>query len=160
MAITPQVNADMLDRAKAGSMPSPRSTSLHHADALRALRASPSRPTASSGLQRGAAWSGSSAADGVRAPGHVTYSRSPTCARSPSLHTAHCPRKLVDTWLQAAARDRDRNSQADEPTAFSPVIGWLAETLDDNIKLVVEAAGHEQEGQHHAGDQEIGAVGA
>jgi len=76
-----------------------------------------------------------------------------------ALHTDHCPRKLVDSWLKPLLEIEIEQAKRGEPTAFqSHMWDGSAETLDDNIKLAVELLAMSKKANTIL-EIEIGAVG-
>ena len=146
MAIaTPESYADMIDRAKAGGYAIPAinvTSSQTLSAALQGFTEAESDGIVQVSNGGAAYWSGSSRADRVKgslAMSAYAYTIADLYPITFALHTDHCPRKLVDTWLRPLLEIEIEQAKRGEPTAFqSHMWDGSAETLDDNIKLAVE----------------------
>ena len=166
MAIaTPESYADMLDRAKAGKYAIPAinvTSSQTLSAALQGFTEAESDGIVQVSNGGAAYWSGSSRADRVKgslAMSAYAYSIADLYPITFALHTDHCPRKLVDTWLRPLLEIEIEQAKRGEPTAFqSHMWDGSAETLDDNIKLAVELLAMSKKANTIL-EIEIGAVG-
>ena len=166
MAIaTPESYADMLDRAKAGKYAIPAinvTSSQTLSAALQGFTEAESDGIVQVSNGGAAYWSGSSRADRVKgslAMSAYAYSIADLYPITFALHTDHCPRKLVDTWLRPLLEIESEQAKRGEPTAFqSHMWDGSAETLDDNIKLAVELLALSKKANTIL-EIEIGAVG-
>ena len=166
MAIaTPESYADMLDRAKAGKYAIPAinvTSSQTLSAALQGFAEAESDGIVQVSNGGAAYWSGSSRADRVKgslAMSAYAYSIADLYPITFALHTDHCPRKLVDTWLRPLLEIEIEQAKRGEPTAFqSHMWDGSAETLDDNIKLAVELLAMSKKANTIL-EIEIGAVG-
>ena len=166
MAIaTPESYADMLDRAKAGKYAIPAinvTSSQTLSAALQGFTEAESDGIVQVSNGGAAYWSGSSRADRVKgslAMSAYAYSIADLYPITFALHTDHCPRKLVDTWLKPLLEIEIEQAKRGEPTAFqSHMWDGSAETLDDNIKLAVELLAMSKKANTIL-EIEIGAVG-
>jgi len=109
---TPESYADMLDRAKAGKYAIPAinvTSSQTLSAALQGFADAESDGIIQVSNGGAAYWSGSSRADRVKgslALSAYAYTVADLYPGIVALHTDHCPRKLVDTWLKPLlARD-------------------------------------------------------
>ena len=142
MAIaTPETYADMIDRAKAGKYAIPAinvTSSQTLSAALKGFADAESDGIVQVSNGGAAYWSGSSRADRVKgslALSAYAYTVADLYPGVVALHTDHCPRKLVDTWLKPLLEIEIEQAKRGEPTAFqSHMWDGSAETLDDNIK--------------------------
>ena len=166
MAIaTPESYADMLDRAKAGKYAIPAinvTSSQTLSAALQGFTEAESDGIVQVSNGGAAYWSGSSRADRVKgslAMSAYAYTIADLYPITFALHTDHCPRKLVDTWLRPLLEIEIEQAKRGEPTAFqSHMWDGSAETLDDNIKLAVELLAMSKKANTIL-EIEIGAVG-
>ena len=166
MAIaTPESYADMLDRAKAGKYAIPAinvTSSQTLSAALQGFAEAESDGIVQVSNGGAAYWSGSSRADRVKgslAMSAYAYTIADLYPITFALHTDHCPRKLVDTWLRPLLEIEIEQAKRGEPTAFqSHMWDGSAETLDDNIKLAVELLAMSKKANTIL-EIEIGAVG-
>ena len=166
MAIaTPESYADMIDRAKAGGYAIPAinvTSSQTLSAALQGFTEAESDGIVQVSNGGAAYWSGSSRADRVKgslAMSAYAYSIADLYPITFALHTDHCPRKLVDTWLRPLLEIEIEQAKRGEPTAFqSHMWDGSAETLDDNIKLAVELLAMSKKANTIL-EIEIGAVG-
>ena len=153
MAIaTPESYADMLDRAKAGKYAIPAinvTSSQTLSAALQGFTEAESDGIVQVSNGGAAYWSGSSRADRVKgslAMSAYAYSIADLYPITFALHTDHCPRKLVDTWLRPLLEIEIEQAKRGEPTAFqSHMWDGSAETLKDNIEIAVELLGEIQD---------------
>lgn len=166
MAIaTPESYADMIDRAKAGGYAIPAinvTSSQTLSAALQGFTEAESDGIVQVSNGGAAYWSGSSRADRVKgslAMSAYAYTIADLYPITFALHTDHCPRKLVDTWLRPLLEIEIEQAKRGEPTAFqSHMWDGSAETLDDNIKLAVELLAMSKKANTIL-EIEIGAVG-
>ena len=166
MAIaTPESYADMIDRAKAGGYAIPAinvTSSQTLSAALQGFTEAESDGIVQVSNGGAAYWSGSSRADRVKgslAMSAYAYTIADLYPITFALHTDHCPRKLVDTWLRPLLEIEIEQAKRGEPTAFqSHMWDGSAETLDDNIKLAVELLAMSKKADTIL-EIEIGAVG-
>ena len=166
MAIaTPESYADMLDRAKAGKYAIPAinvTSSQTLSAALQGFADAESDGIIQVSNGGAAYWSGSSRADRVKgslALSAYAYTVADLYPGIVALHTDHCPRKLVDTWLKPLLEIEIEQAKRGEPTAFqSHMWDGSAESLDDNIKLAVELLATSKKANTIL-EIEIGAVG-
>ena len=166
MAIaTPESYADMLDRAKAGKYAIPAinvTSSQTLSAALKGFADAESDGIVQVSNGGAAYWSGSSRADRVKgslALSAYAYSVADLYPGVVALHTDHCPRKLVDTWLKPLLEIEIEQARRGEPTAFqSHMWDGSAETLKDNIEIAVELLAMSKKANTIL-EIEIGAVG-
>ena len=166
MAIaTPESYADMLDRAKAGKYAIPAinvTSSQTLSAALKGFADAESDGIVQVSNGGAAYWSGSSRADRVKgslALSAYAYAVADLYPGVVALHTDHCPRKLVDTWLKPLLEIEIEQAKRGEPTAFqSHMWDGSAETLKDNIEIAVELLAMSKKANTIL-EIEIGAVG-
>ena len=141
MAIaTPESYADMLDRAKAGKYAIPAinvTSSQTLSAALQGFADAESDGIIQVSNGGAAYWSGRG--KGSLALSAYAYTGADLYPGIVALHTDHCPRKLVDTWLKPLLEIEIEQAKRGEPTAFqSHMWDGSAEALDDNIELADE----------------------
>ena len=166
MAIaTPESYADMLDRAKAGKYAIPAinvTSSQTLSAALKGFADAESDGIVQVSNGGAAYWSGSSRADRVKgslALSAYAYAVADLYPGVVALHTDHCPRKLVDSWLKPLLEIEIEQAKRGEPTAFqSHMWDGSAETLKDNIEIAVELLAMSKKANTIL-EIEIGAVG-
>ena len=124
MAIaTPESYADMIDRAKAGGYAIPAinvTSSQTLSAALQGFTEAESDGIVQVSNGGAAYWSGSSRADRVKgslAMSAYAYTIADLYPITFALHTDHCPRKLVDTWLRPLLEIEIEQAKRGEPTA-------------------------------------------
>ncbi|WP_315501228.1 class II fructose-bisphosphate aldolase, partial [Actinomyces radicidentis] len=125
MAIaTPESYADMLDRAKAGKYAIPAinvTSSQTLSAALQGFAEAESDGIIQVSNGGAAYWSGHTIADRVKgslALSAYGYAVGDLYPGTFALHTDHCPRKLVDTWLKPLLEIEIEQAKRGEPTAF------------------------------------------
>ena len=146
MAIaTPESYADMLDRAKAGGYAIPAinvTSSQTLSAALQGFTEAESDGIVQVSNGGAAYWSGSSRADRVKgslAMSAYAYTIADLYPITFALHTDHCPRKLVDTWLRPLLEIEIEQAKRGEPTAFqSHMWDGSAIPLDENLEIAKE----------------------
>ncbi|WP_293805700.1 class II fructose-bisphosphate aldolase, partial [uncultured Actinomyces sp.] len=166
MAIaTPETYADMIDRAKAGKYAIPAinvTSSQTLSAALQGFADAESDGIIQVSNGGAAYWSGSSRADRVKgslALSAYAYTVADLYPGVVALHTDHCPRKLVDTWLKPLLEIEIEQAERGEPTAFqSHMWDGSAENLKDNIEIAVELLAMSKKANTIL-EIEIGAVG-
>ena len=166
MAIaTPETYADMIDRAKAGKYAIPAinvTSSQTLSAALQGFADAESDGIIQVSNGGAAYWSGSSRADRVKgslALSAYAYTVADLYPGVVALHTDHCPRKLVDSWLKPLLEIEIEQAKRGEPTAVqSHMWDGSAETLKDNIEIAVELLAMSKKANTIL-EIEIGAVG-
>ena len=146
MAIaTPESYADMLDRAKAGKYAIPAinvTSSQTLSAALQGFADAESDGIIQVSNGGAAYWSGSSRADRVKgslALSAYAYTVGDLYPGVVALHTDHCPRKLVDTWIKPLLEIEIEQAKRGEPTAFqSHMWDGSAVPMEENLAIADE----------------------